>query len=411
MIKTVNVLDRNDEINKVIQVFERNKEFDFFYDKEKEECFLRKNKKIYTGEYEEVKNYIDMDFKYENLNGFLHKERAFYKDGKKDGISIYEFFKSNIRFEINYKNGKRDGKYSIYRFSKKQNKIVRIYEEGIYADDKKISFTKYHYNRKDELEINNIDYQKLEEILIFRDGTKIVKKVFKKLGKRDLFNFPISSSNSGLLEANQYKDDKIKAEAFFSAGILKKIIYYNENEKVSSIDYFDIYYAKEETSLSYIYSDFNFYNLDKYFETKFLKESDIKIYTNREYGFNFLGNYPSDMIKAEEEALMLRTLKENIKIERKDIKKYIDYFESFPTMTEYYSNGKIIKKDIYKVERIMEISHPCDLDANLSLNGVLEKTEKYNDNNEIVEIKKLNRHIYVVNVGFGDYLPRIEFDD
>ncbi len=55
MIKTVNVLDRNDEINKVIQVFERNKEFDFFYDKEKEECFLRKNKKIYTGEYEEVK--------------------------------------------------------------------------------------------------------------------------------------------------------------------------------------------------------------------------------------------------------------------------------------------------------------------------------------------------------------------
>ena len=108
---------------------------------------------------------------------------------------------------------------------------------------------------------------------------------------------------------------------------------------------------------------------------------------------------------------MLRTLKENIKIERKDIEEYIDYFESFPTMTEYYSNGRIIKKDIYKVERIMEISDPCDLDANLSLNGVLEKTEKYNDNNEIVEIKKINRHIRVVNVGFGDYLPRIEFDD
>ena len=192
---------------------------------------------------------------------------------------------------------------------------------------------------------------------------------------------------------------------------MKKIIYYNKDRSINKIDYFDIYYAKEETSLSYIYSDFDFYNLDKYFETKFLKESDIKIYTNREYGFNFLGNYPSDMIKAEEEALMLRTLKENIKIERKDIEEYIDYFESFPTMTEYYRNGKIIKKDIYKVERIMEISDPCDLDARLSLNGVLEKTEKYNDNNEIVEIKKINRHIRVVNVGFGDYLPRIEFDD
>ena len=45
MVKTTNVLDRDNEINKVIKVFERNKEFDFFYDREKEECFLRKNKK------------------------------------------------------------------------------------------------------------------------------------------------------------------------------------------------------------------------------------------------------------------------------------------------------------------------------------------------------------------------------
>ena len=108
---------------------------------------------------------------------------------------------------------------------------------------------------------------------------------------------------------------------------------------------------------------------------------------------------------------MLRTLKENIKIERKDIEEYIDYFESFPTMTEYYSNGRIIKKDIYKVERIMEISDPCDLDANLSLNGVLEKTEKYNDNNEIDEIEEINRHIRVVNADFGDYLPGIKFSN
>ena len=188
-------------------------------------------------------------------------------------------------------------------------------------------------------------------------------------------------------------------------------VQYNKDRSINKIDYFDIYYAKEETSLSYIYSDFNFYNLDKYFETKFLKESDIKIYTNREYGLNFLGNYPSDMIKAEKEALMLRTLKENIKIERKDIEMYIDYFESFPTMTEYYSNGKIIKKDIYKVERIVEISDPCDLDARLSLNGVLEKTEKYNDNNEIVEIKKINRYIYILDPRFGEDLPRIEFEN
>ena len=249
-------------------------------------------------------------------------------------------------------------------------------------------------DNEDNLEVNT-------EVYTLENKTKIIYKYDDLDDLEDI-----------LLKIEKYnKNSKIEVECFYHYGLLKKIIYYNKDRSINKIDYFDIYYAKEETSLSYIYSDFNFYNLDKYFETKFLKESDIKIYTNREYGFNFLGNYPSDMIKAEEEALMLRTLKENIKIERKDIKNYIDYFESFPTMTEYYRNGKIIKKDIYKVERIMEISDPCDLDARLSLNGVLEKTEKYNDNNEIVEIKKINRHICVVNVGFGDYLLRIEFDD
>ena len=259
-----------------------------------------------------------------------------------------------------------------------------------------------YLDEKDNKEVNT---EKKERVYTFKNKTKIIHKYEENAVDLDEFE-------DELLKIEKYnKNRKIEVECFYHHGFLKKIIYYNKEQTINKIDYFDIYYAKEETSLSYIYSDFNFYNLDKYFETKFLKESDIKIYTNREYGFNFLGNYPSDMIKAEEEALMLRTLKENIKIERKDIKEYIDYFESFPTMTEYYSNGKIIKKDIYKVERIMEISHPCDLDANLSLNGVLEKTEKYNDNNEIVEITKLNRHIYVVDADFRNYLPRIEFND
>ena len=260
-----------------------------------------------------------------------------------------------------------------------------------------------YLDEKDENDLENkeVNTEKKERVYTLENKTKIIYKYDDLDDLEDI-----------LLKIEKYnKNSKIEVECFYHYGLLKKIIYYNKDRSINKIDYFDIYYAKEETSLSYIYSDFNFYNLDKYFETKFLKESDIKIYTNREYGFNFLGNYPSYMIKAEEEALMLRTLKENIKIERKDIEEYIDYFESFPTMTEYYRNGKIIKKDIYKVERIMEISDPCDLDARLSLNGVLEKTEKYNDNNEIVKIKKINRHICVVNVGFGDYLPRIEFDD
>ena len=45
------------------------------------------------------------------------------------------------------------------------------------------------------------------------------------------------------------------------------------------------------------------------------------------------------------------------------------------------------------------------------MDGVLEKTEKYNDNNEIDEIEEINRHIRIVNADFGDYLPGIKFSN
>lgn len=61
-MRIVNTLDRDNEINKIIQTFKNNEEFDFFYDREKEEVFLRKNNKNYTGKYEEIKNFIDTDF-------------------------------------------------------------------------------------------------------------------------------------------------------------------------------------------------------------------------------------------------------------------------------------------------------------------------------------------------------------
>ena len=316
----------------------------------------------------ENKNFVEENIK----RNFLQQEEEFLEE------LLEKYLDEKDNKEVNTEKKER-----VYTFKNKTKTIYKYYD----------------------LENEEVNTEKKERVYTFKNKTKIIHKYEENAVDLDEFE-------DELLKIEKYnKNRKIEVECFYHHGFLKKIIYYNKEQTINKIDYFDIYYAKEETSLSYIYSDFNFYNLDKYFETKFLKESDIKIYTNREYGFNFLGNYPSDMIKAEEEALMLRTLKENIKIERKDIKEYIDYFESFPTMTEYYSNGKIIKKDIYKVERIMEISHPCDLDANLSLNGVLEKTEKYNDNNEIVEIKKLNRHIRVVDADFRNYLPRIEFND
>ena len=383
MVKTTNVLDRDNEINKVIKVFERNKEFDFFYDREKEEGFLRKNKKIYTGEYEEVKNYIDIDLNYQNLNTFLHKEKAFYKDGKKDGTVSYEFLETNIRFEVDYKNGKRDGKYSIYRFSKKKNKIIRIYEEGTYADDKKVSFTQYHYNRKDELEIRSIDYQKLEEVLIFRDGTKIVKKGFKNLGKRDLFNFPISSSNTGLLEANQYKDDKIKTKAYFSAGILRKIIHYDENEKISSIDYFDIYF---DDGIEEFHRMSNFKNRKNHFEDSLITKKDLKIYDNKNEKYI---NYPDRFIDG------LVDIKLQLKVLKDDIETNVElgYLENnlktLPKYTEYFDEeGRVYKRDFYRIEKIVK-------NWGTTLEAILGESEFYVKNSENIRTEKVNKRVYV----------------
>lgn len=306
MVITTNVLDKNDKINKVIQVFERNKEFDFFYDKEKEECFLRKNKKIYTGEYEQVKNYIDMDLNCENLNSFLHKEKAFYKDGKKDGIVIYEFFKSNIRIELNYKNG-----------------------------------------------------------------------------KRDLFNFPISSSNTGLLEANQYKDDKLKAEAFFSAGILKKIIYYNENEKVSSIDYFDIYFNGE---IKEFHEMSNFKNRKNHFEDSLITKKDLKIYDQKNDKYI---NYPDRFIDG------LADIKLQLKVLKDEIEANVDlgYLENelkiLPKYTEYFDEeGKVYKRDFYRIEKIIN----C---WGTTLEAMLEESEYYVENSENIRTEKANKRVYV----------------
>ena len=200
------------------------------------------------------------------------------------------------------------------------------------------------------------------------------------------------------------------AEYFYHYGLLKKIIYYNKDRSINNINYFDIYYSLQRFGFFFLKSDL-LAEMNKYFKVKTFKEKDIKIYEQTDSKLNFLGNYPNNTLNKNSEALTLKILKDNIEVDQKDIESFINNLKSFPTITEYYSNNKIIKKDIFKVERIMEISDSCIFYANLSLDGVLEKTEKYNDNNEIDEIEEINRHIRVVNANFGDYLPRIEFSN
>ena len=380
-----NVYDRNKEINELIKIFKNNKDFYIFYDEEKDDYFLRKNKKNYTGKYEKVEISISSDFYSHNYNlsSYFHKESGFYENGKREGIFIYEFFDSNIKFEVNYKNGEKGGKYSIYRFSKRQNKIIRIYEEGEFVNNEKILVTQYYYNRKDELEIKTIDFKKFQEVLTFRDGTKIVKEMFRYRTEMISFNLPISSTDRGILKAYQYKDDKLKSEAFFGAGILKKIIYYNDEENIESIDYFDIYYDNDIKEFN---SFCNFRDKKDLFEDSLLNRKNLKIY---DYKNEKYIDYPDIFINGDNDIkLQLKILKDDVNSNTN-----FGYNDSdlrpLPKYTEYFDkNEKIYKRDFYKIEKVINY-------WGTTFESVLEKTEYYFENSENIKTEEVNKRVYL----------------
>ena len=255
---------------------------------------------------------------------------------------------------------------------------------------------------ENDLENEEVNTEKKERVYTLKNKTKIIYKYEKN-------TVDLDDCGAKLSKIEKYnKDEKIEIECFYHYGFLKKIIYYNEDQTINNIDYFNIYYNNEQPSISSVYSFF-ISKMDKYFKIKSLKESDLKIYGHTNSGFKFLGNYPSNMTNSNKEALILKILIDDIEIEQEDIEYFIDDLKSFPTITEYYNNNKIIKKDIFKVERVMEISDNLFFNANLTLQGVLERTEYYNKDNEVDKIKEINKFIHVTEPAFWDYLPRIEF--
>ncbi|WP_338934434.1 hypothetical protein [Fusobacterium polymorphum] len=380
-----NMYDKTKEIDKLIKIFKNNKDFYIYYDEEKDDHFLRKNKKNYTGKYEEIKNSIKSDFSSDNyhLSTYFHKENGFYENGKREGIFIYEFFDSNIKFEVNYKNGEKEGKYSIYRFSKRQNKIIRIYEEGEFHNNEKMLVTQYYYNRKDELEIKTIDFKKFQEVLTFRDGIKIIKEMFRYRTEMISFNLPISSTDRGILKAYQYKDDKLKSEAFFGAGILKKIIYYNDEENIESIDYFDIYYDNDIKEFN---SFCNFRDKKDLFEDSLLNRKNLKIY---DYKNEKYIDYPDIFINGDNDIkLQLKILKDDVNLNTNFGYNDNDLIP-LPKYTEYFDkNGKIYKRDFYKIEKVINY-------WGTTFESVLEKTEYYFENSENIKTEEVNKRVYL----------------
>ena len=325
----------------------------------------------------------------ENKN-FLEQEEKFLKE------LLEKYRAENPKEKINLEEEIKKLEDEIKKMEEENPNIIE--ESKDFWDN--VSFEEN--NDENDLENEEVNIEKKERIYTLKNKTKIIYKYEKN-------TVDLDDCRAKLTKIEKYnKDGKIEVECFYHYGFLKKIIYYNEDQTINNIDYFNIYYNNEQPSISSVYSFF-ISKMDKYFKIKNLEEKNIKIYANTEYGFKFLGNYPSNMIKTNKEALILKILIDDIEIEQEYIEYFIDDLKSFPTITEYYSNNKIIKKDIFKVERVMEISDNLFFNANLTLQGVLEKTEYYNKDNKVDKIKEINKFIYVTEAGFSEYFPRIEF--
>ena len=332
---------------------------------------------------------MEVDIEMTENKNFLEQEEKFLKE------LLEKYRAENPKEEINLEEEIKKLEDEIKKMEEENPSIIEESKEfwdnlSIKDDD------------ENDLENEEVNTEKKERVYTLKNKTKIIYKYEKN-------TIDLDDCRAKLAKIEKYnKDGKIEVECFYYYGFLKKIIYYNEDQTINNIDYFNIYYNNEQPSISSVYSFF-ISKMDKYFKIKNLEEKNIKIYANTEYGFKFLGNYPSNMIKANKEALILKILIDDIEIEQEDIEYFIDDLKSFPTITEYYSNNKIIKKDIFKVERVMEISDNLFFNANLTLQGVLEKTEYYNKDNKVDKIKEINKFIYVTEAGFSEYFPRIEF--
>ena len=312
------------------------------------------------------------------------------KDEREEEIIFKELLK-----KYHTENSKKEIKRKKINPSKKKQ---RFFFEALAFEEN------YGGNALEKKEVND---ENKEIIFTLKDGIKIIYKYEKN-------TIDLNDTEAKFLKIEKYDNDNdndndIMAEYFYHYGLLKKIIYYNKDRSINNINYFDIYYSLQRFGFFFLKSDL-LAEMNKYFKVKTFKEKDIKIYEQTDSKLNFLGNYPNNTLNKNSEALTLKILKDNIEVDQKDIESFINNLKSFPTITEYYSNNKIIKKDIYKVERIVMVTDSSSyLYKNTFLIGKLEKTEYFNENNEVEKVKRINKYIRLRNTFMVSYTPRIEY--
>ena len=203
----------------------------------------------------------------ENKN-FLEQEEKFLKE------LLEKYRAENPKEEINLEEEIKKLEDEIKKMEEENPSIIEESKEfwdnlSIKDDD------------ENDLENEEVNTEKKERVYTLKNKTKIIYKYEKN-------TIDLDDCRAKLAKIEKYnKDGKIEVECFYYYGFLKKIIYYNEDQTINNIDYFNIYYNNEQPSISSVYSFF-ISKMDKYFKIKNLEEKNIKIYANTEYVFKFL---------------------------------------------------------------------------------------------------------------------------
>ena len=157
---------------------------------------------------EEKETFIDQEKKF--LKGLLEKYRS---ENPKEEINLEEEIK---RIDEEMKRMEEEDP-SIIERAKEFFENLSFEEE----DD------------ENDLESEEVNTEKKERVYTLKNKTKIIHKYEENTVDFDDYEAKLS-------KIEKYnKDGKIEVECFYHYGLLKKIIYYNEDQTINNIDYFD----------------------------------------------------------------------------------------------------------------------------------------------------------------------------
>ncbi|EGN63935.1 hypothetical protein HMPREF0401_00273 [Fusobacterium animalis 11_3_2] len=173
----------------------------------------------------------------ENEN-FLEQEEKFLKR------LLEKYRAENPKEEINLEEEIKRLEEEIKRMEEENPSIIEESKE--FWDN--LSFDEN--DDENDLENEEINTEKKERVYTLKNKTKIIYKYEKN-------TVDLDDCGAKLSRIEKYnKDEKIEIECFYYYGLLKKIIYYNEDQTINNIDYFNIYYNNEQSSISSVYSFF-----------------------------------------------------------------------------------------------------------------------------------------------------------